>query len=222
MVVRGDSGFCREELMGWCEAEGVDYLLGLAKNERLKAEIEQERKEAQVQYQETGHAARRFKEFVYQTRDSWSRARRVVAKAEHLEKGENPRFVVTSLSREAWPGQALYEEHYCARGDMENRIKEQLMLFSDRTSTHYLRSNQLRLYFSSIAYALLQMLRRLGLEGTELAKAQCSSIRLKVLKIGALIRITVRKVWVSLAGGYPYVTLFRQVYEKLCAMPLRH
>ena len=207
--------------MGWCEAEGVDYLLGLAKNERLKAEIEQERKEAQVQYQETGHAARRFKEFVYQTRESWSRARRVVAKAEHLEKGENPRFVVTSLSREAWPGQALYEEHYCARGDMENRIKEQLMLFSDRTSTHYLRSNQLRLYFSSIAYVLLQMLRRLGLEGTELAKAQCSTIRLKLLKIGALIRITVRKVWISLAGGYPYVALFRQVYEKLCAMPLK-
>ena len=174
-----------------------------------------------AQYQETGRAARRFKEFVYQTRESWSRARRVVAKAEHLEKGENPRFVVTSLSTAAWPAQALYEEHYCARGDMENRIKEQLMLFSDRTSTHYLRSNQLRLYFSSIAYALLQMLRRLGLEGTELAKAQCSSIRLKLLKIGALIRITVRKVWVSLAGGYPYVTLFRQVYEKLCAMPLK-
>ena len=117
--------------------------------------------------------------------------------------------------------QALYEERYCARGDMENRIKEQLMLFSDRTSTHYLRSNQLRLYFSSIAYVLLQMLRRLGLEGTELAKAQCSSIRLKLLEIGALIRITVRKVWVSLAGGYPYVTLFQQVYEKLCAMPLK-
>jgi hypothetical protein len=207
--------------MGWCEAEGVDYLLGLAKNERLKAEIVKEMGEAQVQYQETGHAVRKFKEFVYQTRESWSRARRVVAKAEHLEKGENPRFVVTSLSREAWPGQALYEEHYCARGDMENRIKEQLMLFSDRTSTHYLRSNQLRLYFSSIAYALLQMLRRLGLEGTELAKAQSSSIRLKVLKIGALIRITARKVGVSLAGGYPYVTLFRQVYEKLCAMPLK-
>ena len=221
IVVRGDSGFCREELMAWCEAEGVDYLLGLAKNERLKAEIVKEMEEAKAQYQETGRAARRFKEFVYQTRESWSRARRVVAKAEHLEKGENPRFVVTSLSREAWPAQALYEQHYCARGDMENRIKEQLMLFSDRTSTHYLRSNQLRLYFSSIAYVLLQMLRRLGLEGTELAKAQCSSIRLKLLKIGALIRITVRKVWVSLAGGYPYVTLFRQVYEKLCAMPLK-
>jgi len=222
IVVRGDSGFCREELMAWCEAEGVDYLLGLAKNERLKAEIAKEMEEAKAQYQETARAARRFKEFVYQTRESWSRARRVVAKAEHLEKGENPRFVVTSLSREVRPAQALYEELYCGRGDMENRIKEQLMLFSDRTSTHYLRSNQLRLYFSSIAYVLLQMLRRMGLAGTELAKAQCSTIRLKVLKIGALIRITVRKVWVSLAGGYPYVTLFRQVYEKLCAVPVTY
>jgi hypothetical protein len=222
ILVRGDSGFCREELMAWCEAEGVDYLLGLAKNERLKAEIAQQMGEAKAQYQQTGRAARRFREFLYQTRESWSRARRVVAKAEHLEKGANPRFVVTSLSREAWPAQELYEEHYCGRGDMENRIKEQLMLFSDRTSTHYLRSNQLRLYFSSIAYVLLQMLRRLGLEGTELAKAQCSTIRLKVLKIGALIRITVRKVWISLAGGYPYVELFRQIYEKLCAVPLKY
>jgi hypothetical protein len=222
IVVRGDSGFCREELMTWCEAQGLDYLLGLAKNERLKAEIEQEMQAAKAQYQETGRASRRFKEFVYQTRESWNRARRVVAKAEHLEKGENPRFVVTSLSTEEWPAQSLYEKLYCARGDMENRIKEQLMLFSDRTSTHYLRSNQLRLYFSSIAYVLLQMLRRLGLQGTELAQAQCSTIRLKVLKIGALIRITVRKVWVSLAGGYPYVTLFRQVYEKLCAVPVKY
>src|SRR5438445_3710069 len=222
LVVRGDSGFCREELMAWCEANRVEYLLGLAKNDRLKAEIAQEQKEAQARYQETGRAARLFKEFVYQTRKSWSRARRVVAKAEHLEKGENPRFVVTSLSREAWPAQALYEEHYCGRGDMENRIKEQLMLFSDRTSTHYLRSNQLRLYCSSIAYVLLQMLRRLGLAGTELAKAQCSTMRLKVLKIGALIRITVRKVWISLAGGYPYVTLFRQIYENLCAVPVKY
>ena len=221
MVVRGDCGFCREELMAWCEANRVEYLLGLAKNERLKAEIAQEQKEAQARYQETGRAARLFKEFVYQTRESWSRARRVVAKAEHLGKGANPRFVVTSLSGEAWPAQTLYEEHYCGRGDMENRIKEQLMLFSDRTSTHYLRSNQLRLYFSSIAYVLLQMLRRLGLAGTELAKAQCSSMRLKLLKIGALIRITVRKVWISLASGYPYVALFWQVYEKLCALPLR-
>jgi hypothetical protein len=221
ILVRADSGFCREELMAWCEAEGVDYLLGLAKNERLKTEIKKELQKAKRQYQETGHAARIFKEFYYQTRKSWSERRRVVAKAEHLEKGENPRFVGTSLSGEAWPAQALYDEHYCARGDMENRIKEQLMLFSDRTSTHYLRSNQLRLYFSSMAYVLLQMLRRLGLEGTELAKAQCSTIRLQLVKIGALIRITVRKVWVSLAGGYPHVALFRQVHEKLSALPLK-
>ncbi len=208
--------------MAWCEANRVEYLLGLAKNERLKAEIAKEMGEAQsaVPTDRTGGPV--VQRVRYQTRESWSRARRVVAKAEHLEKGENPRFVVTSLSAEAWPAQALYEEHYCARGDMENRIKEQLMLFSDRTSTHYLRSNQLRLYFSSIAYVLLQMLRRLGLAGTELAKAQCTTIRLKLLKIGALIRITVRKVWVSLAGGYPYVALFRQVHEKLCAVPLKY
>ena len=207
--------------MAWCEAEGVDYLLGLAKNERLKAEITEQMKEAEAQYQQTGRASRLFKEFIYQTRESWSRARRVVAKAEHLEKGENPRFVVTSLGAEQWSAQALYEELYCARGDMENRIKEQLMLFSDRTSTHYLRSNQLRLYFSSIAYVLLQMLRRLGLQGTELAKAHCSTIRLKLLKIGAVIRISVRKVWVSLAGGYPYAELFRQIHAKLSAVPLK-
>jgi hypothetical protein len=222
IVVRGDSGFCREELMAWCEANRVEYLLGLAKNERLKAEIAKEMAEAKAQYQQTGRATRRFQEFFYQTLKSWSHVRRVVAKAEHLEKGENPRFVVTSLSREAWPAQALYEDHYCARGDMENRIKEQLMLFSDRTSTHYLRSNQLRLYFSSIAYVLLQMLRRLGLAGTELAQAQCNTIRLKLLKIGALIRITVLKVWISLAGGYPYVALFQQVHEKLCAVPVKY
>jgi hypothetical protein len=221
ILVRGDSGFCREELMAWCEVEGVDYVLGLAKNERLKAEIKKELRKAKRQYHESGRAARFFREFYYQTRKSWSRRRRVVAKAEHLEKGENPRFVVTSLTAEEWAAPALYEELYCARGDMENRIKEQLMLFADRTSTAYLRSNQLRLYFSSVAYVLLQMLRRLGLAGTELAKAQCATIRLKLLKIGALIRISVRKVWVSLAGGYPYVALFRQVREKLCAVPLK-
>ena len=221
ILVRGDSGFCRQELMAWCEAESVDYVLGLAKNERLKAEIKKELRKAKRQYHETGRAARIFKEFYYQTRKSWSRRRRVVAKAEHLEKGENPRFVVTSLRAEEWPAPALYEELYCARGEMENRIKEQLMLFADRTSTAYLRSNQLRLYFSSVAYVLLQMLRRLGLAGTALAKAQCATIRLKLLKTGALMRISVRKVWVSLAGGYPYVALFRQVHENLCAVPLK-
>jgi len=221
ILVRADSGFCREELMAWCEAEGVDYVLGLAKNERLKAAIKKELKKAERQYRETRRAVRIFKEFYYKTRKSWSVQRRVVAKAEHLEKGENPRFVVTSLTAEEWSPSALYEQLYCARGDMENRIKEQLMLFADRTSTAYLRSNQLRLYFSSVAYVLLQLLRHLGLQGTELAKAQCTTIRLKLLKIGALIRISVRKVWVSLAGGYPYVALFRQVHETLCAMPLK-
>ena len=221
VIVRGDSGFCREELMAWCEANQVEYVLGLAKNERLKAEIAAELQQAFEQYQGTGQAARVFQDFVYQTRQSWSQPRRVVGKAEHLEKGSNPRFVVTSLSAEEWAPQALYEELYCARGEMENRIKEQLMLFSDRTSTAFLRSNQVRLYFSSVAYLLLQALRRLGLQGTELARAQCTTVRLKLLKIGARIRITVRKVWVSLAGGCPYQDLFRQVQAQLCAVPLR-
>ena len=221
IMVRGDSGFCREELMAWCETEGVDYLLGLAKNERLQAEIQDAMQQAEALYRQSGQAARVFHEFVYQTRESWSRVRRVVAKAEYLEKGANPRFIVTSLGPELWPAQPLYEEHYCARGDMENRIKEQLMLFSDRTSTAYLRSNQLRLYFSSVAYVLLQMLRRLGLQGSEFARAQCATIRLKLLKIGALIRVTVRKVWVSLAGGYPYAELFRQIHAQLSALPLK-
>ena len=207
--------------MAWCETERVDYLLGLAKNDRLQAAIQEPMRQAEELYRQSGQAARVFREFVYQTRESWSRARRVVAKAEYLEKGANPRFIVTSLASELWPAQPLYEKHYCARGDMENRIKEQLMLFSDRTSTAYLRSNQLRLYFSSVAYVLLQMLRRLGLQGTEFAKAQCATIRLKLLKIGALIQITVRKVWVSLAGGYPYAELFRQIHAKLSALPLR-
>src|SRR5208337_1040555 len=221
MIVRGDSGFCREELMAWCEQNQVDYVLGPAKNERLKLEIAAELAQAAELYQGSGQAARLFQEFSYQTRKSWSRARRVVAKAEYLEKGANPRFVVTSLLNSEWAAQALYEELYCARGEMENRIKEQLMLFADRTSTAYLRSNQIRLYFSSMAYLLMQALRRLGLQGTEWAKAQCTTLRLKLLKIGALIRITVRKVWVSLAGGYPYQDLFRQVYAQLQAVPLR-
>jgi hypothetical protein len=196
-------------------------VLGLAQNERLKEEIAPELAQAAEQYQRTGQAARAFKEFFYQTRKSWSRARRVIGKAEHLAKGANPRFVVTSLSAQAWEARRLYEELYCARGEMENRIKEQLMLFADRTSTAFLRSNQIRLYFSSVAYLLMEALRRLGLKGTELARAQCATLRLKLLKIGALIRVTVRKVWVSMAGGYPYAELFRRVHAQLQAMPLR-
>ena len=221
ITLRGDSGFCRDELMAWCEQNQVDYALGLAKNERLKAEITEELEQARQRYAETGKAARVFKEFVYQTRESWSRARRVIAKAEHLEKGANPRFVVTSLPCQRWEARRLYEDLYCARGEMENRIKEQLMLFADRTSTAYLRSNQNRLYFSSVAYLLMEALRRLGLKHTDLAQAQAATIRLKLLKIGALIRITVRKVWVSLAEGYPYRDLFTEAYAQLRAAPGR-
>jgi hypothetical protein len=220
ITLRGDSGFCREELMGWCEQGGVDYVLGLAKNPRLQAETAAEQEQAAAEFRATAKPARVFKEFSYQTRESWSRARRVVAKAEHLEKGSNPRFVVTSLPAEAWASRRLYEELYCARGEMENRLKEQLMLFADRTSTAWLRSNQIRLYFSSVAYVLMEALRRLGLKQTDLAQAECRTIRLKLLKIGALIRITVRRVWVSMAGGYPYQSLFAQVYARLRALPL--
>ena len=221
IVVRGDSGFCREELMVWCEQNQVDYVRGLAKNQRLKAAIAPELQQAAAEYAATGQAARVFKEFTYQTRQSWSRARRVIAKAEPLEKGSNPRFVVTSLTAQEWPAQVLYEDLYCARGEMENRIKEQLSLFADRTSTAFLRSNQVRLYFSSVAYLLVEALRRLGLEGTELARAQCDTLRLKLLKIGAHIRVTVRSVWISLAEGYAYAGLFAQVCAQLRVLPLR-
>jgi hypothetical protein len=216
IVLRGDGGFSRDAIMTWCEANQVDYVFGLAKNKRLNKIIGRPLHEAQQQYEQTKKAARVFAEFRYQTRKSWHAERRVVAKAEHLDKGANPRFVVSSLSVEQREARALYEELYCGRGEMENRIKEQqLALFADRTSTSLLRSNQLRLYFSSFAYCLLQALRRLGLRGTEMAQAQCQTIRLKLLKIGAQIRITVRKVWVSLAGGYPYAALFTQVYGNL-------
>jgi hypothetical protein len=222
ITLRGDSGFCREEIMAWCEGHGVDYALGFAKNERLKAMIAGELEEVRRGYEATKKAARMFKDLRYETRESWSRERRVVAKAEHLEKGANPRFVVTSIETEHLDAARLYEELYCGRGDMENRIKEQqLWLFADRTSTAKMRANQLRLYFSSVAYLLMQGLRHLGLQGTEMATAQCQTIRLKLLKIGAQIKVSVRKVWVSMAGGYPYYDLFTQVYRNLQAAPLR-
>jgi DDE family transposase len=208
IILRADSGFCREELMAWCEAKQVDYVLGLARNERLQAEIAAAMAMAKAAHQETGQAARVFREFNYCTRHSWSRGRRVVAKAEYLEKGENPRFVVTSLTAQAWPAQSLYEELYCARGEMENRIKEQLSLFSDRMSTETLRANQLRLYFSSFAYVLVHALRRLALAGTECAKAQVATIRLRLLKIAAQVRISARRIWVRYSRAYPWKSLF--------------
>ena len=217
IIVRGDSGFCREEIMSYCEGEGqLDYVLGLAKNSRLVEAIGEEMAEAQKSYQSTQKPARVFKDFRYRTRQSWSRERRVVGKAEYLAKGENPRFIVTSIGSEQQQARELYEDFYCARGDMENRIKEQqLGLFADRTSTSWMRSNQLRLYFSSFAYILMHALRRLGLEGTELAKAQCDTIRLKLFKIGAHIEVTVRKVWISFSESYPYFRLFQQVFLRL-------
>jgi hypothetical protein len=217
IILRADSGFCRDEIMKWCEEAGnkVDYIFGLARNQRLRKLIDAEMVQAAAEHGKTNQAARVFTEFIYQTLDSWDCARRVIAKAEHLEKGENPRFIVTSLSAERIAAQPLYEDLYCARGEMENRIKEQFSLFSDRTSTAFLRSNQLRLYFSSIAYLLMHGLRRLGLQGTEMAKAQCGTIRLKLLKIGAQIRVSVRKVWVALASSYPYRALFASIYKQL-------
>ena len=223
ITLRADSGFCRDALMTWCEAHGVDYVFGLARNDRLTALIPAELALAEAQCAATGVAARVFAERIYQTRETWSRARRVVAKAEQLSTGatgedgkSNPRYVVTSLAVETLDARALYEDLYCARGEMENRIKEQqLMLFADRTSAATMRANQLRLYCSSVAYLLVHALRRLGLAGTALAHAQCQTIRLTLLKIGARIRITVRNVWLALASGCPYAALFARVHATL-------
>lgn len=202
--------------MHGCEQEtDVHYVFGFARNSKLRTLIEEQMLEAAWRQAQTGKAARVFTEFQYQTTKSWSRARRVVAKAEQIEGKENPRFIVTSLSAEEWSAQQLYEDLYCGRGDMENRIKEQLTLFADRVSAESLRANQLRLYFSAMAYVLLQGLRRLGLQGTEWARAQVTTLRLRLLKIGAQIRITVRKIWVSLASGYPLQSLFAQVWSNL-------
>jgi hypothetical protein len=216
VVIRADSGFTRDPIMAWCEANSVDYVLGLAKNSRLIAEIADELTAAKTEWEETDRAARRFKDFVYCTLNSWTRERRVVGKAEHLDKGSNPRFVVTSLSSDAYGARALYEDLYCHRGEMENRIKEQqLCLFADRTSTRWMRSNQIRLWLSSLGYTLVSGLRRLGLSGTKMARSRCDTIRLKLLKIGALVRVSIRRVRIALAGGYPLKELFVQIIRRL-------
>lgn len=224
IIIRADSGFCRDDLMSWCEDEKnrVDYVLGLAKNERLKKAIVDEMKLAESLFGQTQQPARVFKDFRYQTLNSWSRERRAIGKAEWMEKGANPRFVVTSLPAERMDARAIYEDFYCARGDMENRIKEQqLDMFADRTSAATMRANQLRLYLSSAAYILMHALRRLGLKNTDLAHAQCQTIRLKLLKIGAQVRVTVRNIWISLASGYPYADTFAAIVRNLQALPLR-
>jgi len=216
LVLRADSGFAREALMSWCEANEVDFLFGLAKNKRLATEIADELAAAEEDSKATGQPARRFKEFSWSTRDSWSRHRRVIAKAEWTGGAANPRFVVTSLSAEDAAPQPLYEEIYCARGDMENRIKEcQLDLFADRTSAATIRANQLRLWFASMAYVLLCALRRIALQHTQLAKATCGTIRLKLLKIGALVRTSVRRITFALASGCPYQRDFALAHTAL-------
>src|SRR5580658_6316168 len=220
IILRGDSGFCRNELMSWCENNGVDFVFGPARNQRLRRIIGAQMNEATQQWRATSQPARVFCEFAYKTKKTkkkggWDRERRVAAKAEHIDGKENPRFVVTSLTSEQWAAQALYEKLYCARCYMENRIKEQFSLFADRVSTETMRGNQMRLYLSAMAYILVSGLRRLGLKGTELAEAQVSTIRTKLLKIGAQIRVTVRKVWVSMAFSYPWQGLYQQVWANL-------
>jgi len=204
ILLRADSGFARDDLMAWCEANGVDFLFGLQQNLRLVAEIKDELARAEAKSRRTGKPARSFKEFKYETRRSWSRKRRVVAKAEFTKDEANPRFVVTSLKRAECRPKYLYEKVYCARGDMENRIKEcQLDLYADRTSAATIRANQLRLWFYSMAYVLLCALRRIGLHDTQFAQATCGTIRLKLLKIGALVRISVRRIKIAMASACP-------------------
>jgi hypothetical protein len=215
IVLRADSGFCREELMAWCEQNHTDYVFGLARNQRLRRIIGREMHQAQMLHQSTGKAVRLFTQFSYQTRKSWSGSRRVVAKAEYLDKGENPRFVVTSLREQQWTAQDLYEKFYCARGEMENRIKEQMCLFADRLSTDEMKGNQLRLYFSALAYTLVEALRRLGLKDTEWAQAQVDTIRLKLFKIGAIVRISVRRILLQMSSAYPWKHIYAQAFHAL-------
>jgi len=216
VLLRGDSGFAREALMAWCEANRVDFLFGLARNERLEAAILAELMAASLDSLRTGRAARRFKDFTWSTLDSWSRHRRVIGKAEVTGGEANPRFVVTSLKPTEVSGQHLYEVIYCARGEMENRIKEcQLDLFADRTSAATMRANQLRLWFAAMAYVLLCALRRIGLAHTQFADATCGTIRLKLLKLGALVRISVRRIKFAMASACPWQDEFALAHLRL-------
>jgi len=216
ILLRGDSGFARETIMAWCEADDVDFLFGLARNRRLEGMLTPALESARRWHELTGQPVRVFAELKYQTQKTWSQARRVIGKAEYLEQGANPRFVVTSLSAADGGARELYEERYCARGEMENRIKEQqLDLFADRTSAATLKANQLRLWLSAIAYSLMNDLRVLGLKGTQLAQATCGTIRTRLLKIGALIRVSVRRVLIHLASGCPSQAVFAQAFLNL-------
>lgn len=216
IVLRADGGFARDGLMSWCEANGVDYLFGLPRNKRLERQIAEQAAAARAEHLETGQAARRFADFMWTTKKSWSCRRRVVGKAEHLKKGANPRFVVTTLSSNEFDARALYEDVYCARGEMENRIKEcQLDLFADRTSTRSMAANQLRLWFASFAYVLVENLRRLGLAGTRLENATCGTIRLKLLKLAATVTRSVRRIKIALPTAAPYKLEFSKAHERI-------
>lgn len=216
IMLRADSGFCRDNLMTWAEANALDYLFGLARNKRLVAAIGAEMQQARAEAETSGKPSRRFKELLWTTRKSWSRKRRVIGKAEWTQGEANPRFIVTSLSTEQIDARRLYEDVYCARGEMENRIKEcQLDLFADRTSAATMRANQLRLWFASFAYVLLCALRRIGLAKTQFAQATCGTIRLRLLKIGALVRISVRRVVFAMASGCPWQAEFALAHAAL-------
>ena len=222
ILLRGDSGFAREDLMAWCEVNGVDYLFGLARTERLVAELGPELAAARGVAEAKGRPARRFKDFTWSTLDSWSCSRRVVAKAEWMpgrgEKGANPRFVVTSLRPDEIRARRLYERLYCARGEMENRIKEcQLDLFADRTSARTMRANQLRLWFASMAYVLICALRRIGLAQTRFARATCGTIRLKLMKIAAQVRTSVRRIRFAMPKAFPYEAEFARAHQRITA-----
>lgn len=212
LVLRADSGFARDEIMSWAESNDVDFIFGLAQNSRLRGLIAADLEAVKLDAEKTGKPVRMFRELRYRTLDSWSRERRVVAKAEQLGDKSNPRFVVTSFSQARWETRALYEELYCARGDMENRIKEQqLDMFADRTSAHTMRANQLRLWFSSVAYVLMNLLRHFGLRGTEFEHAQVGTIRLRLLKLGAIVTVSVRRVVLSISAAAPVRDAFHRI-----------
>ncbi|MBN1980728.1 MAG: IS1380 family transposase [Chitinivibrionales bacterium] len=227
IIVRADSGFCREQIMAWCEANDVLYVFGLAQNSRLCDAIDLSMFRARLRACMVGGHARDFTEFHYQTRESWSTARRVIAKAEVMPKGENPRFIVTNLAKDGFTAQqigrfapaACYEQFYCARGDMENRIKEQqLDLFADRTSTHFMESNQLRLYLATFAYVLMERFRSLALKGTQLAEATAGTIRLKILKIAASVRISCRRIHIRFASAFPLREVFALAHARILGL----
>ena len=216
VILRGDSGFCRNQLMTWCEESDVHFILGVARNSRLEEMIADPMKEVKAEAERTGEPARMFRELRYQTEKTWTRERRVVAKVEYLKDKANPRFVVTSFSPLEWEAQSLYEKLYCARGDMENRIKEQqLDMFADRTSAHTMRANQLRLWFASLAYTLVNLLRTFGLRGTEFERAQAGTIRTKLLKVGAMVHVSVRRLVLSMSASSPVRGLYARIVALL-------